>query len=63
MAKRMEAITVEADQNGMIRISQDDYGNGESLVIISPDQVDILCQWLKEEQENINKKINPEKNG
>jgi hypothetical protein len=53
MAKQMEAITIETDKDGMIRISQPDFGDGGNVLIVHPDQIEILCQWLKEERDKI----------
>jgi len=57
MARKMESIKIETTKNGMISISQDDlYSDTDIIIIISPDQVDILCQWLKEERDKLKEK-------
>lgn len=54
MARKMESIKIETTKDGMISISQDDpYNDVGDNIIISPDQVDILCQWLKEERDKL----------
>ena len=54
MARKMESIKIETTKHGMISISQDDpYNDVADQIIISPDQVDILCQWLKEERDKL----------
>lgn len=54
MARKMESIKIEATKHGMISISQDvPYNDIAEQIIISPDQVDILCQWLKEEKDKL----------
>lgn len=57
MVRKMESIEIETTKHGMISISQDDlYGDPDNQIIISPDQVDILCQWLKEERDKLKDK-------
>lgn len=57
MTPKMESIKIETTEHGMISISQDDpYGDVGNQIIITPDQVDILCQWLKEERDKLKDK-------
>ena len=53
MARRIEELTVETDSENKIRISQDGFHEDGSTIVISPDEVDILCQWLKEQRDTI----------
>lgn len=55
MARRMEQFEVDTTEEGMISIKQENYTGDISTIIISPDQVEVLCQWLKEERDK-NKK-------
>ena len=55
--RKMEEVTVKTDGES-IRITQPNP-NAEieegDLIIISPDQVDTLCKWLKEARDEIKK--------
>ena len=56
MTRKMEQIEVTTTGDGRISISQENpYNDVGSSIIISPDQVDVLCQWLKEEKDKIMK--------
>ena len=44
----MEAIEVYVGERGHVCIKGDDYGNGDRIVFIAPEQVDVLIEWLKE---------------
>jgi hypothetical protein len=48
MRKVMQQIEVSVNDDGEICIVQPGYGNDDAVVMISPDQVDVLTQWLKE---------------
>lgn len=49
MEKRMEAVTVKTTKESTILIEQEDVGSDQPCVIaITPDQVDIIVQWLQE---------------
>lgn len=48
MKKTMLPIEVEVSGEGRILVTQDDYGDGGSSILITPDQVDTLIQWLTE---------------
>ncbi len=55
MEWRIEPVTVSIEEkdNNRIVITQDDYGDGEHKIILQPDQIDILIQWLKEAKEKV----------
>lgn len=54
MARKMEQIKVESTDDGMISISQEYvYEENPIKIIISPEQVEVLCQWLKEERDKL----------
>ena len=48
MEKRMEAVTVYVSETNYVCIKGDDYGGGEPVIILDPNQVDTVIQWLKE---------------
>ena len=52
----MEAIEVEATDKGIF-ITTDDLGDGDHCILVSPDQVDALCQWLQEAIETLKNKL------
>lgn len=57
MACKMEQIKVDSTDNGMILISQEYQGEEDAdKIVISPDQVDVLCQWLREERDKLKAK-------
>ena len=48
MEKRMEAVTVYVSDNNNVCIKDDDYGDGEHIIVLNPNQIDTIIQWLKE---------------
>jgi hypothetical protein len=57
MEKRMEAVTVKTGKEGNILIEQEYVGNDQPNVIeITPDQVDVIVQWLQEAKAELQKK-------
>jgi len=55
MKKQMEPISVET-RNNRIFITQENYGQEDSSVCITPDQVDTLIKWLQKAKEEIEQK-------
>jgi hypothetical protein len=46
-------VHVERDANGTVLIKQPDgMGHDESVILLSPDQIDQLCRWLREAKES-----------
>ena len=39
---RIEPLTLEITTDSMIRLVQDDYGDGGNTILLSPDQVDVV---------------------
>lgn len=48
MKKKFEPIEVETDNEGNIRITQDDRINDPHVIIITPEQVPLLVGLLRE---------------
>jgi hypothetical protein len=50
MKRRMERVEVSVSENGKVVIQQDDDHNPEysGSVELHPDQIDMVCEWLKE---------------
>jgi len=48
MRKVMQEVEVAVNEEGQICLRQPGYGHDDGVAIISPDQVDVLTQWLKE---------------
>jgi hypothetical protein len=45
----MEEVSVLTTTEGMIEIQQENFGeNSPTLMLISPDQVELLVTWLRE---------------
>jgi hypothetical protein len=45
----MKMFEVEVALNGdAVWISQDDGNGGTAIVALHPDQIDLVCQWLKQ---------------
>jgi hypothetical protein len=56
MHKRLEAIEVYVDKDrNQICIAQDDVGGGAPIIGISPEQLDVVIEWLKEAREELAK--------
>ena len=52
--KKMQEIHVDSNETDIV-ISQPVGGGDDQVVWVSPDQVDVLIQWLKEEREKFTK--------
>ncbi len=49
MEKKMEAVTVYVSDDNNVCIKDDyDYGDEEHIIVLNPDQIDTIIQWLKE---------------
>jgi len=49
MEHEMCQVKVNTTEKGLICISQDDVGTDEfSVILIHPDQTDLLIEWIKE---------------
>lgn len=60
MQKKMEELSVLTTSEGMIEIQQSAFDeNNPTVILISPDQVEILIAWLREAA----KELTPEKQG
>ena len=54
MRKQMNPISVHTDEEkGLIFIEQEDLTQEVYQVMISPDQVSVLVQWLQEAKEEL----------
>lgn len=55
MKKFMHSVQVETDSDGNIRIVQDEHGSpdGGHIVILTPEQVPTLIEWLNEAAKEI----------
>lgn len=54
MHKRMESVDVYInDAKDRVCLKQDDYGDGENVVMVSPEQVDTVIAWLKEARDRL----------
>jgi hypothetical protein len=60
MKKRINDLYVETDGNGDIIIGQPCVVADEQKVIITPEQVDVLVDWLKEAKEAAQKEVSAE---
>lgn len=57
MEKRMEAVTVKTTKEGSIVLEQEYVGSDQPCIIaITPDQVDVIIQWLQEAKAELEKK-------
>ena len=52
--KKVEQMRVSTNEEGEILIVQDDPHNEDSVIILQPEQVDMLIGWLKEARESLN---------
>ena len=48
MEKNLFDIKVYTSDKGYICIEQEDFGNDASVIILHPEQIDLLYKWLKE---------------
>ena len=44
---RMEQVEVYCSEKGFVIIKEDDHGAGEQMILLTPQQVPIVIQWLK----------------
>jgi hypothetical protein len=57
MEKHMEEVSVKTNEEGKILIVQDNpVGDHDDTIILEPDQVDVIIQWLQEAKAEIQKK-------
>jgi len=53
----MEEVSVKTNEEGKILIVQDNpVGDHDDTIILEPDQVDVIIQWLQEAKAEIQKK-------
>ncbi len=52
--KRVEQMRVRISDGGDILIIQQDPGNEDSIILVPPEQVDLLISWLKDAHESLN---------
>jgi hypothetical protein len=52
--KRVEQMRVRISDDGDILIIQQDPGNEDSIILVPPEQVDLLISWLKDAHESLN---------
>jgi hypothetical protein len=53
MEKKMYDVKIYTSDKGYVCIEQEDIGSDNSIIILAPDQIDILCQWLKKAKESL----------
>ncbi len=41
-------ITVFNNDTGQIVLTQSRFGEGDVVILLAPDQIDILCAWLQQ---------------
>lgn len=54
MRKSMQALEIYTSDNGFICIKQESAFVEESIIIIHPDQLEVLIKWLRDEVINPN---------
>ena len=58
MERKMESISVDTTEEGLIQIVQEhtsNLGGEDHVIIIFPEQVDTVCRWLKEARDSLKK--------
>lgn len=50
--RRIEPLSVEVTSDAMIRLQQDDYGEGGGTILLSPDQIDMVVKFLQEAKQH-----------
>jgi hypothetical protein len=59
MDKVMEPLRVSTTTENKIEIDQSSsFGEDRSIILITPEQVDVLTQWLQEAKDELLKKVN-----
>jgi len=58
MEKKMLAIEVRVEEGGLIRMTQEDGGEGV-CILVTPEQVDTLIGWLQEAKAEAEKLQHP----
>lgn len=57
--KQMEQVEIYTSKEGYIVLSQPNFGDDDSKIIIHPDQVGILIKWLQDLKRELKKsKVN-----
>jgi hypothetical protein len=59
MQKQVISVKVRTDEEGRIRITQADYGDKDEdqVIIVMPEQVELLCKHLKEAADELGRPI------
>lgn len=60
MKKNVEQLTVEVVQDVIHIVQKDPMGNHDDCVVVSPDQVVQLIEWLRDAREHIQNKNSPD---
>jgi hypothetical protein len=51
MVKRMEEVEVDVNQDGYIELRQPNPDHAQAIITLSPYQIDMVIEWLKEAKE------------
>jgi hypothetical protein len=51
MVKRMEEVEVDVNQDGYIEVRQPNPDHPQTIITLSPYQIDMVIEWLKEAKE------------
>jgi hypothetical protein len=51
MVKRMEEVEVDVNQDGYIELRQPNPDHPQTIITLSPYQIDMVIEWLKEAKE------------
>lgn len=51
--REMQQIKVYVSDESYICISQDHFGGDDSVIVIHPEQIDLLIKWLKEAKDEL----------
>jgi len=57
MEKKLFDIKVYNSDENYICIEQEDFGHDNAVILLHPDQIELLFKWLKEAQQEIIKEL------
>jgi len=57
MEKKLFDIKVYTSDENYICIEQEDFGHDNAVILLHPDQIELLFKWLKEAQQEIIKEL------
>lgn len=53
MDKIMYGVKVYTSEEGFICLEQEDFGHDNSIILLHPDQIDLIFKWMQEARQTL----------